>query len=259
LSNIRAFGPRLGESVYSGNLKAVKRNGELCGVFCVTRGGSLLAQTGGRAEYADHILQAVAAEGIPVRGVIGEWHITSALWTALIRTGRLRPTFDSREASYRLRLKTAVMPVSVDPGADVRMLTEQDHEQWEELELDYQEEVGLPAPGTRVQREAAFIRSTNLGHWWGAFEGDRLVSLAAIIALYENLAQIGGVFTVPDRRKSGLSRAVMARLITDSINQHHLDQLFLFTGEHNEAARRLYESFGFERIGDFGLFFGDPL
>src|SRR5204863_8833849 len=47
LSNIRAFGPRLGDSLYSGNLKVLRQEGSLRGVFCLTRGGSLLAQTAG--------------------------------------------------------------------------------------------------------------------------------------------------------------------------------------------------------------------
>src|SRR4051812_30416355 len=49
LSNIRAFGTRLGESLYSCNLKALRQGEEVRGVFCLTRGGSLLAQTGGDA------------------------------------------------------------------------------------------------------------------------------------------------------------------------------------------------------------------
>ena len=46
LSNIRAFGTHLGDSPYSGNLKAFQQDGRITAVFCLTRGGSLLAQTG---------------------------------------------------------------------------------------------------------------------------------------------------------------------------------------------------------------------
>lgn len=261
LSNIRAFGTRLGESVYSGNLRGLRQHEELRAVFCLTRSGSLLAQTGGNAEFAADILRACALEPIEIRGVLGEWRICKAIWDLLVEARKLRPTFVSKEISYRLDLTTDLLPAGAGreaPAADVvRMLAEGDHEQWDELAVAFQRESGLPSPGTREQRKNAFIRSTGLGHWWGAFQQDELVSLAAIIAMHEAMAQVGSVFTVRDHRRRGLSRAVMTTLIRDSRLEHRLDRLFLFTGEGNTAARRLYESLGFESFGHFGLFFGE--
>jgi ribosomal protein S18 acetylase RimI-like enzyme len=49
----------------------------------------------------------------------------------------------------------------------------------------------------------------------------------------------------------------MITLMRDARSVHRLDRLFLFTGEENVAARRMYESLGFERFGYFGLFFGE--
>jgi ribosomal protein S18 acetylase RimI-like enzyme len=37
--------------------------------------------------------------------------------------------------------------------------------------------------------------------------------------------------------------------------ERHVD-LILFTGQHNVAARALYESQGFEEIGEFGMMLG---
>jgi len=252
LSNIRAFGPRLGESLYSANLKGLRCGAEWRGVFCITRGGTVLAQTGGDIGPAGTILESCAAEGIPIRGVVGEWQITKAIWDLLIVRGALRPGFVSKEISYRLDLRSAQPPPA---PSGVRMLTADDHKQWEELEMAYLRETGLPEQGTREQHKSAFLRSTQLGHWWGAFEGERLIALAAIIALHRALAQVGGVYTIPSRRGKGLGLAVMSALIRDSRDAHQLDQLFLFTGEENVSARRLYESLGFERFGFFGLFF----
>jgi ribosomal protein S18 acetylase RimI-like enzyme len=261
LSNIRAFGTRLGESLYSGNLRGLRQEDELRAVFCLTRNGSLLAQTAGSAEFAPDILRACAAEPIAIRGVLGEWRICKAIWDLLVGARTLRPTFVSKEVSYRLDLTKNLPPAgtgreSVATGV-VRMLAEGDHEQWDELALAFQHESGLPSPGTREQRKTAFIRSIGLGHWWGAFQQTRLVSLAAIIAIHETMAQVGSVFTVPDHRRRGLGRAVMTKLIRDSRLEHRLDRLFLFTGEENAAARQLYESLGFESFGHFGLFFGE--
>ena len=96
-----------------------------------------------------------------------------------------------------------------------------------------------------------------LSHWWGAFEGDRLVSLVGITAMHDTIAQIGGVFTVPHHRRGGLSRDVMTQVMRDAHGLQGLERLFLFTGEENGPARRMYESLGFESFGHFGLFFGE--
>ena len=257
LSNIRAFGTRLSESMYSGNLKGVKQGGELAAVFCLTRGGSLLAQAAGRCDLAAEIVSASRKEKIPIRGVLGEWDVSRAIWDVLRADGSVKETVASREVMYRLKVDRARLDGPLAP-LTVRMMGPADHDQWEQLSGDFLKEVGLPALGERDQRMAAFIRSAGLGHWWGGFEGDRLVSIIGVIALHESTAQIGGVFTPRELRRRGYSRAVLAQLLKDAREIHHLDRIFLFTGEENTAARTLYESIGFERFGHFRLFFGEP-
>jgi len=258
LSNIRAFGTRLSDSPYSGNLKGLQEGGRIAGVFCLTRGGSLLAQTGGRSDLAADIFGACRAEGIPIRGVLGEWNISKAIWDLLRGGGRVRETVASKEVMYRLDLCDTPLHEGT-PAVSVRMLGPDDHDQWEQLSADFLEAVGLPALGERDQRMAGFIRSSALGHWWGAFEEGRLVSMIGIIALHERTAQIGGVFTRADRRRRGYNRAVLTRLLEDAREVHHVDRIFLCTAEENLAARSLYQSMGFQRFGHFGLFFGEPL
>ena len=51
----------------------------------------------------------------------------------------------------------------------------------------------------------------------------------------------------------------MNALISDSVHLHGLERLVLFTGEHNDAARRMYDTLGFSTIGDFALFMCDPM
>jgi predicted GNAT family acetyltransferase len=255
LSNIRAFGTRLGESLYSGNLKALRQDDELRGVFCLTRGGSLLAQTGGDGRLAPVILHACREERLPIRGVLGEWTVTKALWDLLCHDG-VKPTFESKEIVYRVDLR-GPLPEPRGHAAVVRLLKPEDHPQWEQLTSDFVREVGLPLQGTEDQRKSAFGRSVGLSHWWGAFEGERLVSLAGITAMHDIIAQLGGVFTVPDHRRAGLSRDVMTTLMRDAHHIQGLGRLFLFTGEENVAARRMYESLGFDSFGHFGLFFGE--
>lgn len=257
LSNIRAFGTRLGDSLYSGNLKGIEQDGQLNAVFCLTRGGTLLAQTAGHTQFAGEIIRASEREAIPIRGVLGEWRITKAIWDSLLTAGALTPTFVSKEVLYRLELQHERLATQA-LRAGVRMLAPNDHEQWAEVSAEFQEETHLPIQGTPEERQAAFTRSAGLGHWWGAFHQERLVSIAAIIAQHDTFAQVGAVFTSPAMRGQGLSRAVMSTLISDSISVHQLGRLFLFTGEENAAARQMYESLGFESFGHFGLFFGEP-
>jgi predicted GNAT family acetyltransferase len=257
LSNIRAFGTRLSESMYSGNLKGIKENGEFVAVFCLTRGGSLLAQAAGRIDLAADIVAASRKERIPLRGVLGEWDVARAIWDLWRADGSVAETIASREVMYRLTLDQMRCSGQLTPLA-VRMMGPSDHDQWEQLSADFLNEVGLPTLGERDQRMAAFIRSVGLGHWWGGFDGDRLVSMMGIIALHERTAQIGGVFTPVAVRRRGYSRAVLAQLLNDAKRVHHIERIFLFTGEENTAARTLYESVGFERFGHFGLFFGEP-
>ena len=255
LSNIRAVGLRLGDSLYSANLKMLRRDGAVRGVFCLTRGGSLLAQTAGERLFAPQILEASRAEDIPIRGVLGEWTITKALWDSLRRDG-LTPTFESKEIMYRVDLRRPLPDVRKGAAA-VRLLVPRDHPQWETLTAAFLREVGLPLQGTEDQRQSAFMRSVALSHWWGAFDGARLVSLVGITAMHETIAQIGGVFTVPEHRRSGLSKDVMTAVMREAHRHQGLERLFLFTGEENLAARRMYESLGFESFGHFGLFFGE--
>ena len=49
----------------------------------------------------------------------------------------------------------------------------------------------------------------------------------------------------------------MTAVMRDAHRLQRLERLFLFTGEENVAARRMYESLGFESFGYFGLFFGE--
>lgn len=257
LSNIRAFGTRLSESMYSGNLKGLKQGNDFAAVFCVTRGGSVLAEAPGRPDLAGEIVRACRMEKIPIRGVLGEWNVSRAIWDVLCADGSVKETVASKELMYRLVIDEARVGSALTPLA-VRMMGPADHDQWEQLSTDFLKEVGLPTLGERDQRMAAFVRSSGLGHWWGGFEGERLVSMIGIIALHGTTAQIGGVFTPADMRRRGYSRAVLARLLQDARQIHSLDRIFLFTVEENVPARTLYESIGFTRFGHFGLFFGEP-
>jgi predicted GNAT family acetyltransferase len=256
LSNLATFGPRLGKSFNSGNFHLIEEDGEVIGVFCLTRCGNLLVQTGSRNDLASVILSACDKEPISIEGVIGDWQAADSIWKHLSSDYRFQPTYTSKERLYKLALPAASESVVSPRDMQVRRLNPQDFEQWEPLSTAYFTEVGLPAQGTVEQRKASFDGQAAAGHWWGTFAGGRLVSMTGLNAAHGALGQVGGTYTLSSERRKGLARTTMGALLTEASGRHHLQEIILFTGEGNLAARSLYESLGFTVIGNYGLFFG---
>jgi predicted GNAT family acetyltransferase len=256
LSTLAALGPRLGSHLNSGNFRLIEEGGRVAAVFCLTRRGNLLVQAGGRTDLAERIFEECEAEPLEVRGIVGEWPAAEALWKLLRADPRFEPTHALKDVLYRLMLTDTIRPV--DESLHVRSLNADDFAQWEQLNSAYFCELSLPLQATLEQRRTDFTVRIRSGLWWGAFDDDYdLVSIAAINATYGSMGQVGGVYTRPDARKKGLAKAVMSLLIQDCRKRLRFDKLILFTGEDNTAARRLYESLGFEAAGGFGLLLGD--
>lgn len=258
LSNLAIYGPRLGESWNSGNYQLVEEGGRIVAVFCLTRRGNLLVQSGGRTDLAEAIMEACESEPVEVCGVVGEWAIAAAVWKLLCVDPWFEPGHASRDVLYRLPLHTDADPTPdcAAPGVTVRALEAGDFEQWERLNTAYLAELNLPLPVVDEAHEAEFARRTRARWWWGAFVGAELVATVALNAAYGTVGQIGGVYTRPGDRKKGIARAAMRLLIRDAAEYHRFTKLILFTGEENLAARRLYESLDFEAAGAFGLLLG---
>lgn len=253
LSNLRAFGPRAGESPYSGDFRALVDGNDVRAVWCLTRTGNLVLQSGGDPSVAP-VIEADGAASGGVRGVLGDWPAAETVWRLTLGRGLVRATQESREVLYRRALDR--LPLTPAPAADVRLLTPDDHAAWEPLALAFLQEQRLPLT-TPDGRRAGFRRSSAQGHWWGAWDDGRLVSIASFNAYYRPVAQVGGVYTAPAWRRRGFSRAVMHALMRDATEAHALERLILFTGEKAWPARALYESLGFEAIGAYGLYFGE--
>ncbi|MEA2641904.1 MAG: hypothetical protein QOF51_3298, partial [Chloroflexota bacterium] len=254
LSNLMALGPRLGDHRNSGNYKVVLAGDKVQAAFCLTRRGNLLVQTGGRPEFAEQILDACRSEPIAINGVLGEWESADAIWRLLCADSRFRPVTAHKEVLYRRDL-TLTLPA--DEGAPARSLTAEAAPQWLALETAFLTAQGVPIQGTDEQRMAGFAALADAGQWWGAFDGEHLISMACLSAIYRHAGQVGGVFTKPEHRRQGLSKSVVTRLIRDSVARHRLQSLSLFTGEGNFAAQALYEGLGFQRIGYHALLFGE--
>jgi predicted GNAT family acetyltransferase len=252
LSNLAAHGPRAGEALSSGDFRLIEENGQIAAVFCLTVRGNLLSETAGRADFAEGILNSCEDRPIRIRGVVGEWRSAEAIWRLLTAKPGFTPTRATKEFMFGLEL-AKVPPVE---DSAIRLLTRGDFEVWHLANAAYMLEEKMPVQGTVDQQRAQFERQTDAGHWWGTFDGGRLAAMVALNAVYGTLGQVGGVYTPPEWRRKGLARSAMRVLISDAARRLALKQLTLFTGENNLAAQGLYESLGFRRTGDFGLFFG---
>jgi len=71
INNLREHGASLAEHGNSGNVKALRQGGEICGVFCLTRRGYLIVQAS--SPQPEMVLDACAHESIQLKGFIGEW------------------------------------------------------------------------------------------------------------------------------------------------------------------------------------------
>lgn len=260
LSNLALFGSSLGEHSNSGNYYLVEAGEHVAAVFCLSRRGYLLAQAGGRAELAPGIFAAAVREPMPIRGVVAEWPLAEALWRLLLREPGFVPELSSKDVLYRRSLTDDIGPPSRLPaGLAVRALHPSDYAQWESLNTAYLREVHLPTPVVDAAHELEFAHRARSRWWWGAFLGSQLAATVALNAAYGAVGQVGGVYTRPADRNRGLARLAMLLLMEECREHHGFERLVLFTGEDNHAARRLYESLGFEPGGAFGLMTGSRL
>jgi predicted GNAT family acetyltransferase len=200
------------------------------------------------------MLESLRHENLPLTGVVAEWHAADSVWRRLRSHPEFRQTYAVKQLVYRLRLPP---PVPVPPAGDVaRPLTTADFEAWHQINAASLVEEGLPVPADQRRRRADFEAWCEAGRWYGAWEDGALVATAALNASYQDIGQIGGLYTRCDRRRQGFARAVMGALIRESIRREGLSTLMLFTAEVNAGARVLYESLGFTTRGHFGLLFG---
>jgi ribosomal protein S18 acetylase RimI-like enzyme len=62
-------------------------------------------------------------------------------------------------------------------------------------------------------------------------------------------ASVGGMYVSPEASGRGVGRALLAELLVRAQRMEGLQQIQLVVASRNEAARRLYESFGFHTYG----------
>lgn len=253
LGNFEDYGLKLTEAPYSGNFKLIRQLGEVVGVFCLTKTGSLLIEATVYEPIFDDILGSCLQEQIPMTGLIGSWAICHPFWEFLKGKKVIQQeVFASKEILYSIDLSQ----VSYLEQPAVRLLTSIDFRQWKVLNADYLEEEGIPSDLSDEDLLRLFLEKVEKRIMWGYFLEERLVSVAELNAKALDLGQVGGVYTAPAFRQRGYAKSVMQQLLVDCQRLHGMRKVIIFTGDKNVHAQKLYLSLGVKPMGYFALLFG---
>lgn len=250
INNLREHGPALTDHHNSGNFKAIRKDGKIAAVFCLTRRGNLFVQS--QVSTPDIILDALQSEAVPLRSFLGEWSSIEPVYKLFkTRAPSYSPSYEGKDILYSYQLSNADNKLRHDPR--VRHLRSQDFSQWLEFSRAYRAELSMPEDLTEEQQRKSFESQIANGAWWGLFEGEKLLSRTALNSKGEKIGQVGGVFTPRELRQRGYAKATMFHMLKDCRDLHGHVKSILFTGETDIAAQKLYESMGYGRIGDFAL------
>lgn len=86
----------------------------------------------------------------------------------------------------------------------------------------------------------------DVSHYFVVTDGDDIVGFAGIWCIYET-AEIARIAVKADMRRRGIGAALMNSLIKHAGNKG-CERILLEVNENNDAARKMYEKFGFVKI-----------
>jgi GNAT superfamily N-acetyltransferase len=134
------------------------------------------------------------------------------------------------------------------------LLREEDFAAWLKLYVPYLEEMEIRSTVSMEERFLKFKTDVHNQYHWGFRDtSGRLAAIASFNAVNNDVAQIGGVYTLPELRGQGFAAQVMQKLVTDSTSVHHFKELILFTGPVDSPPYRLYLKLGFIPKDQFTL------
>ena len=256
LNNFRSLGGFQTDHPNSGNFKIIFKENSVKGVFCLTKRGNILTcmdQDVLSVDLIELCLDHIVTEPLPVVGILGDWSSLDMLTGALIYNSIWPDVgFVSKEQTYRLQLSCLDHTAK---DSRIRFLGKDDFQAWSSLRELFIEELGIRDNLTDQQLRDSFAQLTEDKWHWGYFEGHQLVATTSLNAIYEEVAQIGNVFALPAHRGQGKASKLILTQLRDLSSTHNCQQVVLFTGTDNLAARSLYERVGFEPIGFYGMAF----
>lgn len=181
-----------------------------------------------------------------VRGVLGPIPVAEAFADAWCGPRHLERTVSMREHIYRL--DRLIEPPPIEGAA--RRATVDDRD----LLVDWVAAFHAEALGQQ-NREGAAVgvdRALKRGdRTYRLWEVDGVpVSTAASAGPTPNGIRIGPVYTPPEYRGRGFASAVTAAVTREELAVPGRRSVFLFTDVHNPTSNKIYQSIGYQRVGD---------
>lgn len=253
LNTLKEHGVQKTDSAFSGDFQCLVCDDKVVGVFLLNGMGRLLLQTDKEADYSNLIIDSILPKISRFTGLIGDWELTKQFLNALkLRFPTIQQKVCKKEILYRHDLGESPK-ASNNENESVRFLTAADYHSWDKLISGFREELNSVLFHNDPQKQQRYIGEVENRYWWGLFRGQKLITICAYTAKFEDCAQIGGVYTLPEERGKGSAKQIIKQVMLDSKNIHNVKKLVLFTHENNHSAQKVYEGLGFKAIGYIGL------
>lgn len=138
-------------------------------------------------------------------------------------------------------------------GLEIVQIREQDSERFFPVELAYQleEVVNDPASYNDQAGRIHFARQCRSQIIYGATVQGKPVAKLGTNAIGRDYCQIGGVYTLREYRRMGISRLLLQHLVRTITARKQ--KLCLYVRKDNEAAQGLYSSMGFRVRGEYRI------
>jgi RimJ/RimL family protein N-acetyltransferase len=252
IGNNRASGLTDNGLPYTGTYAAAFEVGKIVGVAAHYWNSNLVLQAPGHLKRLCQL--AIEKSRRAVGGVIGPAAQVSAVSKEL-GINNADAKLDEVEKLYSLRLDDLIVPSGLKSGAlRGRMLKPHDVDLVTKWRVAYSiETLGeQDSPQLWKRNRESVERYMDERRVWILEDQGEPVAISAFNSAIDEAVQVGGVWTPPDLRRRGYSRAVVAASLLDARSKG-VEKGILFTGEKNIAAQRAYTALGFRQIGDYRI------
>jgi len=254
LANLREHGCTKNNHPNSGDFYLIMDGHNICGAFSLVSRGNLLFQFDERVNIQSVLSFLEENVRTRLQGVLGKNKLAKEIWEiAKQKNSQLLENYSSREILYTFAPNKDDFP-DIPNG---ELFTSEEFNIYNTFTEQFYIDQHLPNNSSLEVRQERFKANLKDKSIWNLKVNDEIVSMAGLNAKYENISQIGGVFTPKRYRNKGYSQLCMKNLIHDCLYKQGINKLILFTGDDNIPAQKVYESVGFNRIGHYGMYFGE--
>ena len=252
IGNLRTTGFHDNGQIYQGTYSGKFEDGKIIGAVAHFWNQNLVLQA--QIDLLALCAEAVEGSGRPIKGLIGPSAQVQLVKNALeIKKSSIQ--MDETERLYSLDLKDLALPGNLRSGeVKARRIEQKDINLLTKWNTAYAvEALGAEEdPILRKHSEEESERSVREKRTWVLEDGGRPVACSSFNAAIKEAVQVGGVWTPPAFRRRGYARAVVAASLLDA-RAEGVRKGILFTGDENIAARKAYESLGFQCVGDYSI------